>query len=206
MTRLLKKDTPFIFSQECVEAFQTLGRKLTKAPILIALDWDMPFELMCDASDFAIEAIPGQRQDKAVGEKRASWSNQLDDVLWAFCTAYKTPTRCTLYKLVYEKACRLPVELEYKAYWALKYANFDMKTASDHRKVQIDELNELCDQAYENSLIYKEKTRRLHDSKIKNRIFNISDRVLLFNSGLKICKIHVKYRSFHRIEQKPVEY
>nr|GEV28532.1 reverse transcriptase domain-containing protein [Tanacetum cinerariifolium] len=55
MTRLLKNDTPFIFSKECVEAFQTLKRKLTEAPILIAPDWDMPFELMCDASDFAIE-------------------------------------------------------------------------------------------------------------------------------------------------------
>nr|GEY27542.1 reverse transcriptase domain-containing protein [Tanacetum cinerariifolium] len=64
MTRLLEKDTPFIFSQECFDAFQTLKRKLTEAPILIALDWDMPFELMCDARDFAIEAVLGQRQDK----------------------------------------------------------------------------------------------------------------------------------------------
>nr|GEU40804.1 reverse transcriptase domain-containing protein [Tanacetum cinerariifolium] len=64
MTRLLEKDTPFIFTPECVDAFQTLKRKLTKAPILIALDWDMPFELMCDASDFAIGAVLGQRQDK----------------------------------------------------------------------------------------------------------------------------------------------
>nr|GEU64179.1 reverse transcriptase domain-containing protein [Tanacetum cinerariifolium] len=64
MTRLLEKDTPFIFSQECVDAFQTLKRKLTEALILIAPDWDMPFELMCDASDFAIGAVLGQRQDK----------------------------------------------------------------------------------------------------------------------------------------------
>nr|GEY73995.1 reverse transcriptase domain-containing protein [Tanacetum cinerariifolium] len=64
MTRLLEKDTPFIFSKECVEAFQTLKRKLTEAPIMIALDWDMPFELMCDGSDFAIGAVLGQRQDK----------------------------------------------------------------------------------------------------------------------------------------------
>nr|GFA96412.1 reverse transcriptase domain-containing protein [Tanacetum cinerariifolium] len=64
MTRLLEKDTPFIFTQECVDAFQTLKRKLTEAPILIAPDWDMPFELMCDASDFAIGAVLGQRQDK----------------------------------------------------------------------------------------------------------------------------------------------
>nr|GEX03164.1 reverse transcriptase domain-containing protein [Tanacetum cinerariifolium] len=421
MTRLLEKDTPFIFSKECVEAFQTLKRKLTEAPFLIAPDWDMPFELMCDASDFAIGAVLGQRQEKhfrpihcasktmteaesnyattekemlAVvyafeksrsylimnksivytdhsalkylfakkdsmvrllrwvlflqeftfkvidtkgvenlaadhlsrlenphqnvldpkeingsfpletlnlvsinsstswfadftnyhaanfvvkgmssqqkskffkdvkhyfwdepflfkiyadqvirrcvhgqeaidilkachygpteghhgpnytakkvfesgfcwptlyrdahdlvkscdvcqrqGENRASWSKKLDDALWAFQIAYKTQIRCTPYMLVYGKACHLSIELEHKAYWALKHANFDLQTAGDHRKVQ---LNKLCDQAYENSLIYKEKTKRLHDSKIKDRDFNIGDKFLLFNSRLKI--------------------
>nr|GEV41759.1 hypothetical protein [Tanacetum cinerariifolium] len=306
MTRLLEKDTPFIISQECVDAYKTLKRMLTEAPILIAPDWDMPFELMCDASDFAIGAVLGQRRDKhfrpihyasktmteaesnttiekemlavkdskarllrwvlllqeltfkvvdtkgaeniaadhlsrlenphqnvldpkeinesfpletlnlvsshgsqstpwfadfanyhaakalptndarvvckflknlfarfgapramisdrgthfcndqftqvmqkygvthrlstpyhpqisgqvevsnrglkpilerAVGENYASWSDKLDDPLWAFRTAYKTPIGCTPYKLVYGKACHLPVELEHKAY------------------------------------------------------------------------------------------
>nr|GEZ31799.1 hypothetical protein [Tanacetum cinerariifolium] len=64
MTRLLEKDTPIFFSKECVESFQTLKRKLTEAPILIAPDWDFPFELMCDASDFAIGVVLGQRQEK----------------------------------------------------------------------------------------------------------------------------------------------
>nr|GEU29035.1 reverse transcriptase domain-containing protein [Tanacetum cinerariifolium] len=64
MTHILEKDNPFLFSKECVEAFQTFKRKLTEAPILIALDWDMPFELMCDTSDFAIGAVLGKRQDK----------------------------------------------------------------------------------------------------------------------------------------------
>nr|GFA00092.1 reverse transcriptase domain-containing protein [Tanacetum cinerariifolium] len=331
--------------KECVEAFQTLKRKLTEAPILIAPDWDIPFEVMCDASDFVIGAVLGQRQEKhfrpihyasktmteaesnytttkkemdhsalkylfakkdskasllrwvlllkeftfkvidtkgaeklaadhlsrlenphqnmldpkkinesfpletlnlvssrgnsstpcdrgthfyndqiakvmlkfgvtrrlatpyhpqtsrqvevsncglkrilerTVGENRASWSDKLDDALLAFRTAYKTSIGCTPYKLVYGKVCHLLIELEHKAYLALKHANFDLQTAGDHRKVQLNELNELRDQAYKNSLIYKEKTRRLHASKIKDCVFNIGDRVLLFNSRLKI--------------------
>ncbi|GJV55115.1 reverse transcriptase domain-containing protein [Tanacetum coccineum] len=123
---------------------------------------------------------------KTVGENRASWSDKLDDALWVFRTAFKTSIGCTPYKLVYEKACHLPIELEHKAYWALKHCNFDLKTAGDHQKVQMNELNELRDQAYENSLIYKEKTKKIHDSKIKNHVFNVGDRVLLFNSRLKI--------------------
>ncbi|GKA19256.1 reverse transcriptase domain-containing protein [Tanacetum coccineum] len=132
--------------------------------------------------------------ERTVGENRASWSDKLDDALWAFRTAYKTPIGCTPYKLVYGKACHLPVELEHKAYWALKHTNFDIKTAGDHIKVQLNELNELRDHAYENSLIYKEKTKRIHDSKIKNRVFNVGDRVLLFNSRLKIFSGKLKTR------------
>nr|GEY59159.1 reverse transcriptase domain-containing protein [Tanacetum cinerariifolium] len=71
-------------------------------------------------------------------ENRASWSDKLDDALWAFLTTYKTPIGCTPYKLVCRKACHLPIELEHKAYWDLKHANFDLKTAGDHRKVQIN--------------------------------------------------------------------
>ncbi|GJT47741.1 reverse transcriptase domain-containing protein [Tanacetum coccineum] len=107
--------------------------------------------------------------ERTIGENHASWSDKLDDALWAFRTTFKTPIGCTPYKLVYGKACHLPIELEHKAYWALKHCNYDLLTAGDHRKVQMNELNELRDQAYENSLIYKEKTKRIHDSRIKNR-------------------------------------
>ncbi|GJT18808.1 reverse transcriptase domain-containing protein [Tanacetum coccineum] len=111
---------------------------------------------------------------------RASWSDKLDDALWAFRTAYKTPIGCTPYKLVYEKVCHLPIELEHKAYRSLKHANFNLETAGDHRKVQLNELNELRDHAYE-PLIYKEKQR---GSMTQNQIafFIVDDQFLLFNS------------------------
>ncbi|GJV31797.1 reverse transcriptase domain-containing protein [Tanacetum coccineum] len=103
-----------------------------------------------------------------LGENRALWSDKLDDALWAFRTAFKTPIGFTPYKLVYGKSCHLPLHL--------------------------NELNELRDQAYENSLIYKEKKKKLHNSKIKNRIFNVGDQVLLFNSRLKIFSEKLKTR------------
>ncbi|GJS20175.1 reverse transcriptase domain-containing protein [Tanacetum coccineum] len=75
MTHLLEKETPFIFSKECIEAFETLKMKLTQAPILVAPDWDLPFEIMCDASDFAVGAVLGQlplaKQDAK--SKMAPW-------------------------------------------------------------------------------------------------------------------------------------
>nr|GEW09902.1 DNA-directed DNA polymerase [Tanacetum cinerariifolium] len=415
MTHLLEKSSPFIFSNECIQAFRTLKEKLTKAPILIAPNWDQPFKLMCDASDYAIGAILGQRVEKhfrpihyasktmtqaetnytttekemlavvyafenfcsylimnksivytdhsalktcpdqiirwcvarreaidilkachsgptgghyganytakkvfdsgfywptvykdafelvkhydscqrqgkisqkdempqnsiqvyeifdvwgidfmgpfpsskgntyilvavdylskwveakalptndarvvvkflkslfsrfgtpkaiisdrevanrglkrilkrTVGENRSLWSDKLEDALWGFRTAFKTPIGCTPYRLVYEKAFHLSLELEHKAFWALKHVNFNLKIVSDHQKLQLNELSELRDQAYENSLIYKERTKKLHDEKIKNRIFNIGDQVLLFNSRLKIFSGKLKSR------------
>nr|GEY73657.1 reverse transcriptase domain-containing protein [Tanacetum cinerariifolium] len=78
-------------------------------------------------------------------------------------------------------------ELEHKAYWALKHANFDLKIAGDHRKLQLNELHELRDQAYDNSLFYKERTKKLHDSKIKNRIFNVGDQEACALPILVVC-------------------
>nr|GEW74661.1 reverse transcriptase domain-containing protein [Tanacetum cinerariifolium] len=252
MTHLLEKETPFVFSKECIESFNTLKKKLTEAPILVVTDWNLPFELMCDASDYAIGPVLGQPIDylskwveakalptndarfvfkflkslysrfgipraiisdrgihfcnyqftkvmikygvthrlttayhpqtsgqvevsnrglkrileRTVGEKRTSWFDKLDDALWAFRTAYKTPIGCTPYEL----------------------------SVGDHRKLQLNELSEFRDQAYENSVIYKERTKKLHDSNIKNRIFNVSDQVLLFNSQLKIFSEKLKTR------------
>nr|GFA70973.1 reverse transcriptase domain-containing protein [Tanacetum cinerariifolium] len=111
--------------------------------------------------------------ERTVGKNHASWLDKLDDALWAFRIAFKTPIGCTPYKLVYGKSCHLPIELEHMVYWALKHVNFNLKTAGDHQKLQLNELNELRDKAYENSMIYKERTKKLQDSKIKNRIFHV---------------------------------
>nr|GEZ87928.1 reverse transcriptase domain-containing protein [Tanacetum cinerariifolium] len=106
--------------------------------------------------------------ERTMGENRALWSDKLEDALWAFRTAFKIPVGYTPYRLVYGKACHLPLKLEHKAFWALKHANFNLKTAGDHRKLQLNELSELRDQANETSLSYKERTKKLYDAKIKN--------------------------------------
>ncbi|GJS95358.1 reverse transcriptase domain-containing protein [Tanacetum coccineum] len=178
-------DDPFLFkicADQVIRRCVCTSKKLLTSSKLATMD---------PSGDIMVQISPPNR---TVGENRASWSDKLDDALWAFHTAYKTPIGCTPYKLVYGKACHLPIELEHKAYWALKHANFDLETAGDHRKVQLNELNELRDRTYENSLIYKEKTKRIHDAKIKNRVFNVGDQVLLFNSRLKMFSGKLKSR------------
>nr|GEY23391.1 reverse transcriptase domain-containing protein [Tanacetum cinerariifolium] len=157
-------ESQFMFSKDCIDAFETLKKKLTKASILVVPDWNLPFELMCDASDFAIGAVLGQRKTK-----------HFQPIHYAS----KTMTEAQMHYTTMEK----------EMVAALKHVNFDLKTAGDHRELQ---LNELRDQAYENSLIYKKKTKKIHDSKIKNHIFNVGDRVLLFNSRLKIFSKKLK--------------
>nr|GEU28830.1 reverse transcriptase domain-containing protein [Tanacetum cinerariifolium] len=222
MTHLLQKETPFVFSKECTKLFEYLKKKLTEASVLVSPGWDLPFEIMCDASYFVrhyttmeeellvmvyafekfwsylvlsktivytdhsalrklwiflklVAIVPpedimalttpprkfsilvlengvrhklstsyhpqtsGQVEvsnrglkkilERTVGKHRAKWADKLDDTLWAFRTAFKTSIGCTPYKLVYRKACHLPIKLEYKAYWVLKWTNFELKTA-----------------------------------------------------------------------------
>ncbi|GKC37338.1 reverse transcriptase domain-containing protein [Tanacetum coccineum] len=333
LTKLLEKDTPFEFNDECQKAFELLKEKLTCAPVIVSLNWNLPFELMCDASDFAVGAVLGPKDEikdkkgtenvaadhlsridnnktsddsevddnfpreplmeintkdepwfadfanylgidfmgpfpksykfeyilvavdyvskwakaqaiptndarvvitflkklfcrfempkalisdrgtyfcnkmmektmnryevshrfstsyhpqtsgqventnialkriieKIVKDNPAIWSRKLNDALWAFRTAYKTPIGTTPYKLIYGKNCHLPFEIEHRAYWALKNCNPDLITAGEIRMFLLHELDELRHQAYENSRLYKARTKFWHDKKLRIR-------------------------------------
>ena len=98
------------------------------------------------------------------------------------------------YRIVFGKPCPLPLELEYKALWAIKKLTYDFQAAKKERLLQMNVLEELMDEAYDNARIYKDKTKKWHDQKILRKEFKEGEQVLLHNSKLKLIPRKLKSR------------
>ena len=137
------------------------------------------------------QAEISNKEIKSIFEKIANssikdWSRKLNDAIWAYRTAFKTPIGMSHFRLIYGKSCYLLVELEHLAMWTIQHLNFDLNKAGEKKFLQLNELEELRNDSYKNAKIYKEQTKKWHDKHVLRKEFQEGDKVLIFNSRLKL--------------------
>ncbi|GJZ35082.1 reverse transcriptase domain-containing protein, partial [Tanacetum coccineum] len=184
-----------------VRTFNILKKNLTEAPILIAPDWDLPFEIMCDASDYAVGAVSWQQFDVIIRDKKGA-ENLAADHLSRLENAHQDvlENKEITETFPLETLGMVTFRIDSSTPWFAIVPRDQVIRRCVHGQEAVDILTACHNgptvghNAYENSLIYKEKTKKIHDSKIKNRVFNVGDHVLLFNSRLKIFSGKLKTR------------
>ncbi|CAN6576792.1 unnamed protein product [Malus baccata var. baccata] len=271
LCRLLQKEVAFEFTKECTESFNQLKELLTTAPIIVPPDWSLPFELMCDASDYALGAVLGQRKDKrphviyyasrTLNDAQLNYSTTEKELLAVVFAldkfrSYLIGTKVIvstdhaalkylltkkeakprlirwilllqefdieirdkkgsenvvadhLSRMVHneeslpiletfpdEQLLSIKVSAPWRAIfllnwsttlWAIKKFKMNLEEAGSQRRLQLNELDEIRHEAYDNASIYKQKTKAFHDNMIRGKSFSIGQKVLLFNSRLRL--------------------
>ncbi|XP_062094099.1 uncharacterized protein LOC133800154 [Humulus lupulus] len=203
LCNLLQKDVVFKFDEKCLVAFNRLKDTLISAPVIQPPNWELPFEIMCDLPEDFTQAQRNKLKHDVkqyVWNEPYLWKHYVDQYHSQGDESYhpqangQTSIGMSLFRLVYGKPCHLLVELEHEAWWVVKQCNTEMDAAGQQKKLQLQELEEIRNDAYDSSKIYKEKTKAFHDKRISRKSFMVGQKVLLYHSRVKLFPRNLRSR------------